>query len=541
MKRLVLTLTIFSSLLFLGYNCDGNKFNNKGETLTGVPAIDDKGIAFEVFQRIPKKDLDEKFQTKTYTCPEDCTRHFGDSEGNDTDAELYEYNGNWSFSVDCFPLKDGGWLALLVNEGCFDGCNHTVKTYVYKNGVLHFVSDKLPRPKMDEMIVDPFVICGVDADEIADYRSEWDSRYLYYVKGDDTLSVDVECLNYDEMIEMALCNKQYVWDGESFVEITPTQDHFFNIVDYKGLGSVKLGDAPPESITGFSKVVTDKGVLYSRNGQQVFKAELDDEGKIEAIEVYAKEYQSYQGKIGDILNELVKRPSFMPYYKGGTFVLTDENGYDNYRIDYVGPNDAIDGNFMEGLIAEPKFKPDAKVQCIRLYKFHDWVNDTCDMRALKEAMDAASLFDGLPDCGKPEYDKNDFRYFRELYNHDCDGWCDVFHYYLHCYPLKSGGFKVYATTEWQPGGEEDPNSGFSLIDAYIYKNGVLTKVEPEPELNDFPLGGDDLHFTTVSGIYFYDRTMTVATGFLENGNLNGVEFTWDGTAMKKTYEGVFDD
>jgi hypothetical protein len=35
--------------------------------------------------------------------------------------------------------------------------------------------------------------------------------------------------------------------------------------------------------------------------------------------------------------------------------------------------------------------------------------------------------------------------------------------------------------------------------------------------------------------------MTVSTGFAENGKMQGVEFTWDGTTMRKTYEGTFEN
>lgn len=516
-------------------SCDGF---DKGKSQANTTPVSDKGVAFEVFQRIPKEDLDEKFQTKNYICPDDCTRHFGDSEGYDMDAELYEYNGNSSFSVDCFPLKDGGWLALLINETCFDGCEQIAKTYVYKDGVLHFVSDKLPCPTMDEMIVDPFIICGVDPDEIMDFRSEWDSRYLYYLEGSDTLSVAMGTLNYDDMIDMAIRNKRYAWDGESFVEIPADPDAYaFNIVDYEGLGGIKLGDTLPESIEGFTKLASDDGILYSRNGKRIFKTELDSDGIIEAINVYEKKYQHQGVKIGDRLNELSQKPGHVAYFKDGTFVVTDENGYDDYRIDYVGPADAIHGNFAEGMIAMPEFKPDATVQFIRLYRHHDWENDTCDMRALREAIGDPSL-----DHGDPTYGVNDFQYYREYYNDSCQGWCDALSYYLHCYPLKNGGFKVYETGNWQsgwPGNEAE--SGFSKFSAYIYKNGQLTEVEPEPELNNFPLSEDGFHFSSVMAVYFYDRTMTVATGFSGNGKIQGAEFTWDGTTMKKTFEGTFDN
>lgn len=496
----------------------------------------DKGIAFEVFQHIPKEELDEKFWTKNYLCPEDCYRHFGDDEGNDADAELFEYNGNHSFNVDCFPLNDGGWFALLVNEGCFDGCSQTVHAYRYKDGVLSYASNVLPRPTFDEMIADPFLISGIDESEIDDFKAEWGGRYLYYVVG-DTLTLGIETLNYDDMLDEAIVVKRYVWNGEAFDEIASAISRTYNIIDYEGLGSVKLGGIPPASIPGYNIFDAIDGTIYSRNDGDAFKTLLGEDGTIEAIHVYANNYAHNGMKVGDTLNRLVQKPGHKAYFKDGTFVVTDETGYDNFRIDYVGTDDALDGTFAEGPIDNPKFKPDATVEHVCIYKHRNWENDTCDMRALRDALD-----DPLIANGKPDYGKNDFHYVREFYNDNCEGYCDVYETFLHCYPLKSGGFKAYKIVRFD--GFE--GSGYLKIEAFIFKNGVITEVEPEPDLVFDPILDENLEdfgeeFVKINGLYFYDRTMTVVTGTTEEGNLEGIEFTWDGTNMKKTFEGTFEN
>ena len=66
-------------------------------------------------------------------------------------------------------------------------------------------------------------------------------------------------------------------------------------------------------------------------------------------------------------------------------------------------------------------------------------------------------------------------------------------------------------------------------------------MESEPELNDFPVKNDGIHFSNVTSVFFYDRTITVATGFAGEDKMQGVEFTWDGTKMKKTFEGTFEN
>ena len=527
------------ALLFLGFGCNGKK-EKKSDKPVEAPVVDDKGIAFEVFERIPKEDLDERFRMLTYTCPDACRRHFGVSEGNDNSADLYyENGGNRAFSVDCFPMNGGGWLAMLVNEGCFDGCNQTVKTYVYKAGVLNFASDVLPRPTMEELVADPFLVYGISEEEITDFKSEWDERYLYYNRSDDTLSVSIETLNFDDLWMTALREKQYVWDGERFVPIDEEKNTAYTIVERGALGKLRLGDPMPTSVADFSQQELEEGVVFTRNGEAYFKLIPDGQGLIEAIDVFTPNYTYYRGKVGDTLNRLLYKGAAenRAFFKDGRFVVTEESEYDDNWIDYVGPFDALDGQYVEGEIADPNFRPGATVQYLHLYKHRNWESDTCDMRALREALEDAML-----DQGNPTYGINHFEYYREMYNDSCQGWCDSYNYYLHCYPLKSGGFKVYETANWQTGWEEeDSDSGFSKISAYIYKNGQLTEVEPEPELNDFPLKNDNYHFSTVSGVFFYDRTMTIVTESLEDGRYQGVEFTWDGATMKKTFEGVFDN
>ena len=534
MKKTSIVFVLLSALLIMG--CGGDSKPQGSTTPVETPQINDKGIAFEVFQRIPKEDLEEVFRERNYVCPDDCHRHFGDVLNEVMEDEMFVIENSFSFDVNCFPMKDGGWMALLINQGCFDRCSQTVKTFHYKDGLLNYVADVLPRPTMEEMIADPFLVCGVDPEELEGPKSDWENRYLYGLKGNDTLTVGIETFFFNEMLEKALREKQYVWNGEAFEAVVLAQGQTLDVIDFDGLGSVKLGGPLPE-MTGFSRFDASDGLLFSRDGQDVFKAHLDDDGLIEAISVYAKEYSHNGLKVGDTLNMLAQKPGHVTFYKDGTFVVTDDRGFDNYRIDYVGPNDAIDGIFVEGPVEAPRFKSDATVQYIRIYKYHDWENDTCDMRALREA-----IADPMLDQGNPTYGVNDFEYYRELYNEKCEGWCDSFDYFLHCYPLKSGGFKVYEISYWQAGWEEDElKSGYSKFSAYIYKNGQLTEVEPELELNDFPLQDDAFHFSNVTSVFFYDRTITVATSSPDDDKMQGVEFTWDGTKMRKTYEGIFEN
>ena len=86
-RKYILAITALA-LLFIGYGCFCDKKEKKDDTPVEAPRFDDKGIAFEIFERIPKGDLEERFQTMTFTCPDSCRRHFGFSEGKDSSPEL---------------------------------------------------------------------------------------------------------------------------------------------------------------------------------------------------------------------------------------------------------------------------------------------------------------------------------------------------------------------------------------------------------------------------------------------------------------------
>jgi hypothetical protein len=335
----------------------------------------------------------------------------------------------------------------------------------------------------------------------------------------------------------------YVWDGERFVPTLNNEARTYPLVDRDGLGGLHLNDSMPEELPGLSKRYEGEVLAFDRDGEPFLKLHPDGAGKIQAIDVFAKDLTYYRGKIGDTLNRLLYKGALenKAYYKEGEFVVTEESESSENRIDYVGPKDAIDGSFVDGEIANPKFRPDATVQYIRIYKPHHWESDTCDMQALKAAMDEASLFDGYPDCGKAYYDINSLYYFRELYNRSCDGYCDVFQYYLHCYPLKAGGFKVYVTTDWQPGDEDDDvDAGYSPIETYVFKDGKVTETEVEPGMNDFETNVGGSRFAKVTSVGFDVNTMEII--FKDESDVKHlVEYTWDCTSMRKTNEGLYEN
>ena len=190
MKKNPFFLAALMALMLALASCDGT-----------VTITSDQGVAFAVFQLIPEGDYDVHFHGKTYTCPDDCTRHFGD----EVEYDDYGNHGTESFTVDCFPMDGGGWLAVLSRYGCFDYCSYgRGKAYIYKDGVLNEAPDMLPTPL---------------------YKGEELNHDFYqrYCSGKQ-LIVAVVGLESDKWGEAFTSQETtYKWDGKRFVEVSTEQ------------------------------------------------------------------------------------------------------------------------------------------------------------------------------------------------------------------------------------------------------------------------------------------------------------------------------
>ena len=215
MKRLPLTLLVVVFTMMLYCSSCGNHHQQPSrqspenaqepvsDTLSettvetnpqAVPADDEKGIAFQIFEKIPRADLDYKFHDKTYTCPESCTRTFSLYEEDSTDGLNTD-----ELTVTCFPHDDGGWAAVLCDYGCFDYCSFSLgKAYLYKNGELHEAPELIPMPPFEGQVLDP----------------------IFYMHSCDTsgLVAYVTGLQNDEFGEPVVSQEtHYGWNGRRFV------------------------------------------------------------------------------------------------------------------------------------------------------------------------------------------------------------------------------------------------------------------------------------------------------------------------------------
>lgn len=231
MKKFSILIALLIPIMML-FSCEGKK-NKPKNTETPQPEVvtvvepqpetpvvvedikpkvaENHGLAFEVFQKIPKEDLDEAYRDNNYTCPEDCTLFF--SEG--------EYEN--SFEIHCLPYNDGSWLAVYIKEYCFDGCVQQILMYNYKDGELTPIEDILPHAEESDYV--DLLREVLTAEEID--PEQWESYDIDYLSwgeiveffsfyDDNRVEVFFEYLNSDGLWEAKIPEKYYLWNGKEF-------------------------------------------------------------------------------------------------------------------------------------------------------------------------------------------------------------------------------------------------------------------------------------------------------------------------------------
>ena len=230
MKKNTILVALLLLLMVL-FSCERNKTNNnttpQNEVVTVeepqqetpdiaeavLPeAAEDQCIAFEVFQKIPKEDVDEEYRDVDFPCPENST----------VVLEVGDYEN--SFEVRCFPYKQGGWLVYYNKEYCYDGCEQYIQLYQYNDGLLTPIEDDV-LPHMDESDYIALLREVLIAEEIDE--SEWEGYDIDYLSNgyiqeyfsfyDNTkLEVFIDYLDWEGVWEAKVPEKYYVWNGKNF-------------------------------------------------------------------------------------------------------------------------------------------------------------------------------------------------------------------------------------------------------------------------------------------------------------------------------------
>ena len=292
-------------------------------------------------------------------------------------------------TIRCMNHIDGGYIAIYQEkeEGALgDGYTEYVgkfDAYLYKDGKLTPKQDLLPKPTFTNFEAqDALIMMGREQD-IASFISRGE-KFIYELVADKKLAV---CTNF----ESDYTTVYYNWDGRQFVQCNDCETkRSTQIISGKGLGKILVGGDAPSDIKGFKKEKTGNNVVYSRLGKKYFTLTLNNDNKIDAIEVHTWIYSfPMRGLWGDNYYHVGSSPVDDCFgdaqsnrdddyfiFTNGTWVRRVE--IDGGMIDFVTTPKAIKGvKGTEGKIIKhgpPSFEGsnisdwDEKVTLIKIYK-----------------------------------------------------------------------------------------------------------------------------------------------------------------------------
>ena len=299
--------------------CGGN--SNSGSEANNAPTDTlAEYIAYQVFKQInPDSTVglpDYKEDKLTYTA------------GFQINDEVCQYA-----SVNCYPKKNGGYLAVYSVVECFelgDGgeCEtKAFKAFNYADGKISEDNTLLPKPTFDDF---------------NKYEAVW-----FYNPNDKTLDSakadfaqnGYRCSLYGKDIMMSVGQGDsflrlfYKFNGENFEQgESQATDWSGGLITTNGLGKLRVGDVPPSQLAGFDINTMGRTMYFNRNAKKEFKISLSADGKIDTIIVVGKSY-NYRYWCGggycylmvgsDIDSEITENLPDFVYEDGHSCIKTD--------------------------------------------------------------------------------------------------------------------------------------------------------------------------------------------------------------------------
>lgn len=300
-------------------SCGGN--SNSGSEANNAPTDTlAEYIAYQVFKQInpdSTADLPDYEQDKLKY-----TARF------QIDEEVGQYA-----SVNCYPLKKGGYLAVYSVEECFelgDGgeCEtKAFKAFNYADGKISEDNTLLPKPTFDYVNNYEAVWFYNPDDKNLDAAKAAFAKngYRYSLYGKDIM---VSVGQGDSFLRLF-----YKFNGENFEQgESQATDWSGGLITTNGLGKLRVGDVPPSQLAGFDINTMGRTMYFNRNAKKEFKISLSADGKIDTIIVVGKSY-NYRYWCGggycylmvgsDIDSEITENLPDFVYEDGHSCIKTD--------------------------------------------------------------------------------------------------------------------------------------------------------------------------------------------------------------------------
>ena len=236
MKKTI--IPILSLLVLTLFSCGGASQNQNNETVTSADTTAVETMVEAVADLSPDKETDtiteniaEKLFIELYPEIKDTYSSNPFSIAGSPEEECEGCNSGQE--LDCFPLKDGGYLVAFTRDFGGPGCatEYYFWTRYYKDGKLtEGVNDVLPMPTLDELL---------NPDKTEEYKNDIaEFRIMFEKSPEDFICYEFQppmsltvrlhpwdCENaYNHMDKVMLDSYKgdqlpvYIWDGEKFVK-----------------------------------------------------------------------------------------------------------------------------------------------------------------------------------------------------------------------------------------------------------------------------------------------------------------------------------
>lgn len=291
-----------------------------------------------------------------------------------------------SAEIHCYKYDnaDKVFVHYLKWEECEPSVNSADLSFAYdlNDGSLTEVARPIAKLGMMDFY-DDILLADLSQKDKEEFKSQGEYGYSFFVEGADFLEYYYW---YERELSQRSNGLAFVWNGHEFVR-KPEADVCGLAIYDDGFCSLPFGSDIPEQINGFTiepktyRVGEEEQTMYTikKGGELVMEIEpeidyytMEATNTVGVVNIYSDRYQNAEGfHVGSNINDVFEAYSDMLT----TGLAPDGNLYvDLGGIEFVVPKEEFSGELPElscdegELIADPSFKPDAKVKMIRLYE-----------------------------------------------------------------------------------------------------------------------------------------------------------------------------
>ena len=278
-KHLPIVIAALTLCACGGANQNQNQNQNSGESTTDANPNDSLAeyVAYQAYKLI---------------CP-DSTAYLPDSIENNLKYQVVSMPDPETDCIEtvlCFPKKSGGYVAVYNVQECmavgdWGGCDYlTFKAYDYSDGRVKEDNSLLPKPSFDDFNKHEALWFYNPKDKNLDSAKAAFAKngFKYMTYGDTTIAAFV--IGYGD----AYLRIFYEFDGEVFVPIKDNK--YYPLITEHGLGGIRIGEVPPQTLPGFDVNTMGRTIYYNRNAKKEFKISLAADGTTDTITIYSPKY-----------------------------------------------------------------------------------------------------------------------------------------------------------------------------------------------------------------------------------------------------------